>query len=197
MSTQIYYAYRFKKDKWVEFIDLIHDQMINLVAKIIRKGMKDIKIDEEKYKADVKKYAPKNKRKRRRLRRNIQFRAVMKRCKETSNRLEIDSFDIDCAVNFWIGNEYVYVIPICPRWIMRDLKFPEWVENYCYWNNVDPPDGISGDEWDKRGAVWDEINCGTGKHSHNARRLCHEVINLSHLNHGKWEILKKIFKGVA
>ncbi len=37
------------------------------------------------------------------------------------------------------------------------LSGMDGVEPYPYWDNTDPPDGISDAEWDARGALWDTV----------------------------------------
>ena len=178
MSTKIYWAFRIPKGRWVEFIDLMHDQMFASAVKHVKEAMKMIKIDEEKCESDIEKYKIKKTRQAR-YRRYERFKAVMKECERAADNLEIDYFDVDCGANFWMRGKYVYVVPIVPRWIKNDLKFPDWVEDYSYWSNVDPPDHISYYDFEKRGAIWGEINCGEGKADHNARRLYHQVVDLT------------------
>lgn len=37
------------------------------------------------------------------------------------------------------------------------IKEPEWIEKYEYWNNVDPPEEITCNQWEARGKKWEEI----------------------------------------
>jgi len=178
MSTKIYWAYRFKRHKWIEFIDLIHDQMFVICLKHVKRLMNSIKIDEKKFKADIKKYGKNTKGKESRYRKWVQLKTVLDRSVQASDSPDKDYFDLDCAVNFWIRAQHVYAIPICPDWMKKYIKFPDWVEDYSYWDNVDPPEDISMRAWDARGEMWEKINCGNGKESHNARRLCHDVVKL-------------------
>lgn len=178
MSTKIYWAFRIPKGRWIEFIDLIHDQMFASAVKHIKRNMKIIKIDEEKLKEKIEKYKIKKLRWAR-YRRWQQFKKVIDECKRAADDPCIDFFDVDCCVNFWMRGKYVYVIPIAPKWIKRDLKFPDWVEDYSYWNNVDPPEDISYKAFKARGKIWKQVNIGCGKLDYNPRRLCHEVINLT------------------
>ena len=86
--------------------------------------------------------------------------------------------DIDFTLNIWILGKHVYIIPIGE--VRRSiLLIPTYAKDYSYWNNVDEPEGISNKELNKRGKIWDRINCGEGIHSHNARRLYHSIISMS------------------
>lgn len=193
MSTVIYWAFIIHQDRWVEFIDLMHDQMFASAVNHVKKAMEVVKIDEEKCEADIKKYKIKKARQARH-RLHEQFKLAIKECERAADDPTIDFFDVDCGANFWMRGGYVYVVPIAPKWIKRDLKFPDWVEDYSYWNNVDPPDNVSYEDFEKRGAVWDEVSCGVGKSDHNARRLYHEVVDLTkggtHVS--KWDLMHAI-----
>jgi hypothetical protein len=178
MSTKIYYAYRVKKSRFIEFLDLAHDQMFELALGHVKESMKTIRIDEEKYKKDIEKYAPNNKRKQARMRKWRQFDAVMKHCEKASQRMERDFHDVDCGLNIWLHGHHAYVIPIGPYWILDNIKFPKWVEDYSYWNNTDPPKSVTERQWGARRDTWDKICTGHGKSDHNARRLYHGVIDL-------------------
>jgi len=39
----------------------------------------------------------------------------------------------------------------------NEIKFPKYVKDYCYWDNVDPLKTISQEEWDNRGKRWDKV----------------------------------------
>lgn len=178
MSTKIYYAYRIKKSRFIEFLDLAHDQMFYLALGQIKLLMRDIKIDEKEYNNAIKKYAPNNKAKQKRMKRWRQFETVITHCKKAANNIEKSIFDIDCGLNIWLYNQYIYIIPIGPYWISNNLNFPEWVEDYSYWNNVDPPEDINFNKWKKRGDIWKKVCIGQGKSDYNSRRLYHSVIEL-------------------
>jgi len=39
-------------------------------------------------------------------------------------------------------------------------KAPKWAEDFSYWNNTDPPDGMTWKQFNARSRVWDKINTG-------------------------------------
>lgn len=89
-----------------------------------------------------------------------------------------------CGFNLWFHKGRVYAIPIGPNWAIRVFEpdrivedAPKWIEDYAFWNNSDEPDDVTRAEWLARQKTWDRINTGSGKASHNARRLWHEVID--------------------
>ncbi len=182
MSTNIYQAFRFKKEKWIDFIDIVHDQMFNSALTEVKSLMKVVKIDEEKLARDIKAYAPDNnkKQKHNNFRKWAQFDAVMALSKEAADRHEKDFFDIDCGVSFWMYGPYVYAIPIGPNKILKNLDLPKWVEDYSYWTGSDAPTHIPEKQWDRRGETWNMVNCGKGRSGHNARMLFHSVVDLEH-----------------
>lgn len=48
---------------------------------------------------------------------------------------------------------------------LSDLKVKiehEKLKDYCYWNNVDEPEGMSEEEWDERAETWDRVFDGSG-----------------------------------
>ena len=81
-------------------------------------------------------------------------------------------FCIDCCMNFWIQGKYIYIIPYAENWIYQDFALPQNVEDYCYWNNSDEPEGISYKQWKTRGKNWDSI-CDDW----DAARNVHEIVN--------------------
>lgn len=70
---------------------------------------------------------------------------------------------VDPDFGFWAfpNGKYLYIIPNIPQWMVYDLwslgEYPEYAEDYSYWNNTDKPDEISNNEWRKRGRKWDEL----------------------------------------
>lgn len=42
------------------------------------------------------------------------------------------------------------------KWFDQWLSMPG-VSEYGYWNNTDPPNNVSDEEWEVRGMVWDEV----------------------------------------
>ncbi len=47
------------------------------------------------------------------------------------------------------------------KWFRKWLKMPG-VSEYGYWNNTDPPDDVSEEEWENRGKVWNEVLGSSG-----------------------------------
>ena len=81
-------------------------------------------------------------------------------------------FCIDCSINFWLHGRYVYIIPYGENWVHEGFNLPENVEDYCYWNNTDEPEGMTWKQWQARGKNWNKI-CDDW----DAARNVHEVVN--------------------
>lgn len=195
MSTKIYWAYRIRKSRLNDFIDLMRDQMFKLAVTHIKKLMKFAKVDEEKLKKDIASYCPNNQRKKHRFRRHARFDAVIARCKEEADSGLKGGFDVDCGLNIWVRGAYVYVMPVAQDWFKSKLKVPKWVEDYSYENSTDDlPRGVTRDEYAERGVVWDKVCLGTGRADHNARRLYHSVIELEGYRvTSKYELQTRVF----
>jgi hypothetical protein len=79
--------------------------------------------------------------------------------------------DLDCWFNLWLDGRFAYVIPCYPQ--RRDkITPPKWCEDFCYFDNVDLPKGVSQREWQKRKAKWEQLCL----EDHNRSRLSHIVI---------------------
>lgn len=93
--------------------------------------------------------------------------------RDASISLEKNLYDVDASWNFWIHENTVYAIPY-GRYKHEALEL-EFVEEYSYWNNTDPPDGISEEEFYERGKVWKKVCLDDW----NGLRLSHTVVNFS------------------
>lgn len=178
MSTKIYYAWRAPADRIVDVIDWGRDTMME-AARIHIEHLKSI--------VGAEKLGP--------VPDHIKGDPDGERIWESAKRLELvwkvveeegkspyrGAFDVSCGLNIWVHGGHVYVIPIAQPFIMSGMhaSLPEWMENFCYWNNTDQDDRVSEEEWAARGDTWESICTGDGRAEHNARRLYHEVIDVN------------------
>lgn len=71
----------------------------------------------------------------------------------------------ECGFTFYLHNNYCYLIPYgnhdCESLVKKDLSLvpfvPEFIEEFHFQNQCDPPEEISLEEWDKRDKIWEEI----------------------------------------
>lgn len=193
MSTKIYEAYRFPEKYLNDALDLFRDQMLKKAASEIKKFMLYVQEDALKKHMDDKKWHPYDKATEKQ-KMQARFDMIMEMAKEASKKMEKDPFCLDCGLNIWHHKKYCYIIPIyCNGTLLKGLKKPEWLKDFSYWDNVDPPKGISWAQFSKRGEVWEQINCGTGRASHNARRMYHSILDLgNHFSTDELELMYKV-----
>lgn len=172
MSTKIYYAYKIPQEKLHEFIDSIRGQIFNKAEELVRQMMNAVTEEKLKEEKTKKSYYSEEK---------IRFNLVIELCTKLSKEKQRTGLDLTFSLNIWLYNNYAYIIPIGEYYYLNNLKYSDWVEDYSYWNNTDKPDKISEEDWDLRQNIWEDINCGTGVHSHNARRLNHSIIDFNQL----------------
>ena len=65
--------------------------------------------------------------------------------------------DVGCGVNLWFPKRSRFVLGHPWGESITDIDFPEWVEEYGYWNNTDKPDEIPQREWTRRKKAWDSV----------------------------------------
>lgn len=173
MSTKIYQAWRFKEEHWAEFIDFVHENMMNRVCELVKEMMAKAELTEENYKEIKESKNPK------RVEDWLRLDKIEESLIEAAKDPRKSYWDIECGWNFWILDDYVYSMPIGPYSIVEYIKVPDFAEDYRYFNNTDRPKNISEKEWDERREMWNKINCGSreDKADHNSRRLYHSVVD--------------------
>jgi hypothetical protein len=190
MSTKIYYARKVPINRLNEFIDCIRPQVYDYAQKTIEKLIPQV-TDEHIKKAQEgcswKKVDA------------IRLESSIDLLKGVAKLKERTPIDIEFGLNIWLLDDYAYIIPVGEMVRRTELTYPDFSVDYSYWNNTDQPDDITDKEWDERSEVWDKVNCGTGKSSHNARRLYHSVIDLTALFGDfdfEYEMSKRLLKNI-
>lgn len=59
----------------------------------------------------------------------------------------------ECWFNAFPYRDHFYIIPGYPT-AFKLNKYPAYVEDFSYWNNTDPPEGISYSDFRKRQKIW-------------------------------------------
>jgi len=152
MSTKIYYACRVRIPQLNRLIDFMRDQMFRLAADMFSRSY-GLELGEDQKTA---------------------FNRAFDQLASTPE--EFRNIDLECGLNVWIHGHYSYIIPIATKAILREIHWPEFAEDYSYWNNTEEPDGVTRSQWANRGKTWGRINCGEGISDHNARRMYHAVV---------------------
>ena len=179
MSTKIYTAYRFPVGRINDFIEWFREtcftqaieRMEGCMETVTQKG-----IDEFYQRHSTMLSVPELKKRisERQVRAYLAFKLLL--TKVGGDRL----LDLDCWFNLWLDEPYAYVQPCYPVSRAEKVKPPNWVDDYCYFDNTDIPEGIPVDEWEKRGAVWEKLCL----EDHNRSRLSHVVIEADLKNFG-------------
>jgi len=76
-------------------------------------------------------------------------------------------FDIECGWRIFLPEtgRWAYTVPWGEFELRNDLVLPDYVEDYPYWNNTDPPEGMRDGagyrRWQRRAKNWE---CATEPH---------------------------------
>ena len=164
MSTKIYEGYRFPASRLNEFMDIIGQEVAKQFVEWCGQftGGK-VELSETLFE-------------------------LLKLLDLASDRPEKSMWDIDTSWNFWIHeDEYVYAIP----YGRFRAELPEWVGDFCYWNNTDKPDDVGDATWRFRGKMWEEVCLNNW----NSRRLSWEIIKGSSESIGMNALWKETYEG--
>ena len=96
-----------------------------------------------------------------RARLSVVHRALSEQTRQAEIESQWSPFDIRVEVGVWQHKGQLYLIPYANgfcRDVMKFLAEHPLLEDFCYWNNTDEPEGMSRREWNKRGRVWDAIH---------------------------------------
>jgi hypothetical protein len=71
----------------------------------------------------------------------------------------------NCSVSVFMHKGHVYLIPYTSKDFVDRKPFSvlafmvelDELEDFSYWDNVDMPEGMTIEEWDARGEIWNEI----------------------------------------
>lgn len=172
MSTKIYYARRFPLDKLAEFMLFTRPEMFERIAVEVRKCMDAV--TEEYIQKKFKEFDEREKEVTESRRKAVEDTWRYMKAEEIFRHRRPEKkgddgrpfLNLDCGWNIYLyeGLCYAYVW----GWdkLHHDIEYPEWAEDFCYWNNTDPPEGMREgagyDQWQERGRLWHEIlDCKT------------------------------------
>lgn len=190
MSTKIYCAYRFPLDRASEGVEHFHslllkqaiepydlvlntftEEMFQHLFEAVGKGILAPKAEPGEELTIRKKM--------------LSFSDLMVAGDKDTRRL----FDrVTCGFNCWVHSDgFMYIIIVANfNHSLESETHPEWVENFSYWNNTDPPEGFDDEagykRWEARGEKWAEVGPGGYDPGFYRGRLYHEVVETSHLN---------------
>lgn len=178
MSTKIYQAFRAPQEHFREALEFLHGTLLSASVDNLKTWADGL--DEEKIKERYKIPAEKS------LRLEMRLHAIYETLADLYRSHKDDI--LGCGFNIWFHSDgMVYFIPWGMPGITNSLdkvELPDFVEEYAYWNNTDPPEWAADDEgyarWEERGRVWEDVGPNSGGADHFRWRLTHEVVTASH-----------------
>jgi len=161
MSTKIYTAYRMKdsKDFWT-FLRDVRREGVRKVQEVLRQfyhdALEDVNTEGEEYKQFLaKKIGPED------AKRYVVERLIKSGYQAQLGKLDRNIFDFDVSIAVREHEGRLYLVPYCDSLMRHALDFlaeDPRLEDFSYYNNADKPEGISQEEWDQRGAIWDVMD---------------------------------------
>lgn len=180
VSTKIPVAYRFggtsaefwafTRDTKRKATEEIRDTLRAIADQMI--GNPEFELDQTEFDRRLKHLKGKDKKKR--LRRTMVYETMAHEYTEQSNKMLRGLFDFDVSIGVWELKGSLFLIPQCDMQMRRVLDFlaeDPRLEDFCYWNNVDEPEGVSRREWARRKRSWDAIH-EAGWSDHIVIELC-------------------------
>jgi len=159
MSTKVYQGIRFPKNRLGEFVDYVRPAQLRRVEEHAREMASKVSTKSEAYEDRAKKHRAWKKA-------VIRHKKDCWHCKcgvvMASFREQVENanrnpwLDLGCGFNLWVpSGRFVLGSP----WgnSITDVTYPEWVEEYAYWNNTDPLETVSTREWDRREKAWEGV----------------------------------------
>lgn len=153
MSTKIYDAFRAPSRRVNEAVLLLRSPLQDAAMRELRNMIHLLPVDTRKTRSEY-------------------VEEAIKKCVEALGDSHRGDFDLQCWVTVWMHGRYAYIKPGA-QFRMPNFRVPRWLRSWEYWNNSDPPEGVSDEEWEQRGKEWDEVIA--------CPRLHHTVVDVSDL----------------
>lgn len=168
MSIKVYEAYRIPENRLNDFIHFIDKVCLNNIKEEIIKLYNNI-VDEsvEEYKnkhSYLKDYSDKE----------VKFELMVDMIRKDMESDMRGMCDMTSGVDMWLVGDKFYIVPYGEKWVYKDIEYPDFVEDYSYWDNTDRPEDISRIEWKDRRSKWKYILNIIGDRD----RLRHEIFDL-------------------
>jgi hypothetical protein len=160
VSTKCYWGIRFPKNRLSEFVDYARTNYMLKAEAHARKWAGKIGTKTAAYKDEARKH---NAARGQPIRHTkdcwaCKVRLTMRMFQEANVQSERRPWaNLGCGVNIWTPLKGRYLL--AHSWGERctEITWPDWVEEYGYWNNTDQPDGMSNREWNRRSKAWDAV----------------------------------------
>ncbi len=180
MSTKIFEAYRLRRCDLTPFIsDVVHkgEERARAVLRAFYETLiKAVDVESEPFKESLEIWKDE-----RQARIDVAHRAFEKGYAKAIGSFERSPFNVDVTVTLRARGRWFYVIPYAD-WLMKDvldfLRDDPRLEEYAYWNNVDPPKTVAPEAWRGRAKVWRELT----DHDRWQEYMAIEVVNFEKLS---------------
>lgn len=163
MSTKIYDGVRFPKTRLGEFTRVVREKGL---SKIVRRalmiargfelsavGLKSYQALHDGMKPEVAEW-------------HLRVEKTMEAIGEAADRSERDPwYDLESGWRLWVPEKGPWILALPFGEAANHASLPSWVEDFGYWDNVDPPDDVAEAAWESRRKVW-EIACGLPEETH-------------------------------
>lgn len=171
MSTKIYNGMRVKLTDFERFIEEFRKESIKAIKKEVDELITDY--SEDKCAESLKKYynedCPKE------FAVTVLLMHYMIRASKTSeNYLNFDTW-----FNAWIVGEYVYIYAPYDRYVPTYKNFSDLCVDFSYWDNSDPDQNASEEDWANREEIWDKLMDYSGKESQKLSYIVMEAKNVT------------------
>ena len=182
MSTKIYEGYRLKQEGLNRFLVWLREAVYLKAEKRLLAAKDELqnKGHTKSYKEFIEQYSWKK-----------EEDYILYMAEEASKSATRDpSYDIDFGLNLWKEGAWYYFIPYGESYTYAGLEYPDYCEDFSYWDNVDAPEDVSEDEWANRRDTWNRV-CLNGW---NSTRLLHEVISMKDLSGTGYDYTSEFYK---
>ena len=138
MSTKIYEAYRIPCANLVDFLSGMRKKVVTEVMPLVLEDLQRNGLTSSKHIRD-------------------HIMREVRGCEDDGQGMPypLDPYDISCGFSVYQKDEYCYLVPYGRA--LREVSMGNDVVDYSYWNNTDPDENVSEEEWESRGQVWEEI----------------------------------------
>jgi len=169
MSVKLYTAYRVKprvaknpRLLWTWIRDTYErgeKEVANVLRSMYEIGVENVKVDSPEYQRALRNYEDEDL-----ARLSVARDLVYKEYRTQANSSERNPYDFDVSLVIRELDGNLYLLPHCDmmvRDVLNFLRRDTRIEDFSYWNNVDPPDdmrsGAGYRRWKARGKVWDAL----------------------------------------
>jgi hypothetical protein len=160
MSTKVFQGIRFPKNKLDQFVDHVRPAQLRQVEKHVRGIAERVGTSGPDYRARARKHRTWKKPEHKHSRDcwHCKTGVVMDMLREQTKSIDRNPYlDMGCGFNLWVPKGRFILGSPWGEPLVADVKMPEWVEKYGYWDSTDPLESVSTREWKRREKAWEGV----------------------------------------